>query len=260
MVADSAVIARISKLLALAADASNEHEAALAAARAQDLLHKHNLDIAVVESSTHRAQAKVKEEQDRHEVKPGSGKDWRIMLADAIADYGYCKVLTSSFSRWLTLWWIGRPTEIEAAKFTYVYLERELERMALEYSRTRWAEAKAEAKAEGVSFHEYESHLKWRGEHPLTARRSWLDGAVAGVRTHLREEFLKRTSDEASHALILVRGTEVREFVDEKYPKLKNRRVNRTDTDYRAYREGQVAGYNMRARRGIGSNTRGEIA
>lgn len=249
---DDKVIERIQKLLALAADVSNEHEAALAASRAQDLLRRHNLDVAAVEARSGRKTAAVGESQQAFAVKPGSGKEWRVSLASTVAARGFCRTLYSEYRHNMTIWWIGRPTDVEAAQSTYTYLVTELERLAQEYSAGRWTAAKMAARALGLTFHEYESHLRLMGTHPLTARRSWLEGAVAGVARQMRDEQDKH-NDEQTTAMMVVRGAELTEYMQGKYDNLKVRRSNhRSNSDGTAYSAGYETGKSLRQTKKIG--------
>ena len=74
----SAIEDRIRKLLALA-DSPNEHEAAAAAEKAQELMLRHGIELATVAASTHQP-LKV----DEH-VASGKVDPWRGILASAVA-------------------------------------------------------------------------------------------------------------------------------------------------------------------------------
>lgn len=247
-----ALLAKIAKLLALAADKANEHEAAVAAAHAQRLLHEHNLSVAEVEASGKAKASPVGERAHGRKVKPGSGMTWRSTLAGIVADSGFCRVLCLKQATMLHLFWIGREVDVATCVYVYEYLERELERLAQEYSTERWEEAKQGAKARGISFHEYEAILRDRGQHPLLARRSWLDGAVRGVWETLEAESLARRSSEAGTALVVCREGELMEYLAKAYPKLKYEKPKAEKHDVEAYFAGIKTGREIRVAPGIG--------
>lgn len=82
------VIEKIRKLLALATS-DNPHEAALAASRAEALLEKHNLDLAIVEAAGEAPKTTV----DVETIILGHGGSvrWQGLIADGIAQTAYCR-------------------------------------------------------------------------------------------------------------------------------------------------------------------------
>lgn len=88
------IVRKIQLLLNLAArQEGNEAEAAAAMGKAQELLAKHNLDLAtvqdkVVESGVNKTSADVKRE--RVEAKRNATYEWSRRLVKAIAEANYC--------------------------------------------------------------------------------------------------------------------------------------------------------------------------
>jgi hypothetical protein len=113
---------RIRKLLALAADKANEHEAALAAATAQELMIKYQIDQAnFAVDASNPVQVEVIEQHD-FDIKYGANvKRWKAYLASAIAPHFFCKI-----------WFVpragiriaGRKSDVESLKYLYEYLVR----------------------------------------------------------------------------------------------------------------------------------------
>lgn len=117
--ADASLLARIQKLLKLAADRSTTpEEAALAAERAQALLYKHNLTLADVQGA-----------DDIVEVDRISRNDhWRLVLGANLAKYNRCRMLHYTGG----MRFIGKPGDIEIVLYLYTYLSRMLQRMSHE--------------------------------------------------------------------------------------------------------------------------------
>lgn len=80
---NSKIVERIKKLLALAANNPNEHEAQQAAAKAQTLLEEHNLDVAQL---GHTAQGRPRKDQKQK----GGLYGWQRNLWKAVAELNFC--------------------------------------------------------------------------------------------------------------------------------------------------------------------------
>jgi hypothetical protein len=141
------LLARIKKLLALA-ESSNENEAALAAARAQELLDLHKLSSGEVDAKLFDAENPV----DESELTEDFGRyrigwvSWKCKLLHHIARlngctllYGYSscykdgKIWTNpkfqiKHTRRITI--IGRESDRQIVEYLSAYLSREIERLA----------------------------------------------------------------------------------------------------------------------------------
>lgn len=128
--ADAAVFDKIRKLLKLAADPANPHEAALAAERAQALLYKHKLELGDV-TALDEVEAGVVE-VDR----PYIQEQWRQILAAVVARYNFGRVLawTGGFK------FIGQAADVQVILSLYTFLSRTIARMA----REAWAAHEAD--------------------------------------------------------------------------------------------------------------------
>lgn len=123
------VIEKIQKLLALAADPSNEHEAAAAAAKAQELLFEHNLTMAQV--SGHKKSKYVK-----GTVKIGTTAEmitWQRLLFQTICDINFCRSV--SIHGTLDEVIIGKKHNCDVVMCLYHYLNETIKKLGLNHAR-----------------------------------------------------------------------------------------------------------------------------
>jgi len=113
------IIDRVRKLLELATS-SNEHEAATAATRAQELMERHQL-----------LHADLEPEEYAVEVLDSKGRfsRWRVILASGVANAHSCEIFTSRIvgrkGKTQTVI-VGDEADVQAASYVYRYLEREV--------------------------------------------------------------------------------------------------------------------------------------
>lgn len=119
-----AIIEKIKKLLRLA-KSSNEHEAALAAARAQELLAKHNLD--ECDFSEYEPPKEAGLASAPIVKKPAN---WVWLLAASVAGAFDCRYF---FTRSGHMCFVGVDLDHEVAAFTYAYLYRTINRLAAQF-------------------------------------------------------------------------------------------------------------------------------
>lgn len=257
---DEKVIDKIRKLLALATS-SNENEAALAAAKAQDLLLKHNLDMARIERA---AQAKpdpyMRVDEDEY-----NRANWEIDLAVAVAHANLCKiVVTHPEYRKDVLAWMGKESNLEVAQFIFATLVQDLTRIAADkwgviFGIRKMIENNPDL-ANSPAFAEYmtpQQLYELRNIHGKAWKNAFYLGAVAAIRERLVNnlETLKR-SDTNMNALIVVLGSELQQYVVTQFPRLGYRTVRQGTVSggaYRgAYQIGRAAGSTLQFRNGIG--------
>lgn len=123
------VIEKIIKLTNLANNsAATPDEAAAAASRAQALMFKYNLDMAQVET----AQVGMDITKDWFDMGAHGANRFTITfhreLMHTIARNNFCKYLQSTGSNRIVL--VGKPHDIEMAKYLYGYLSREIIQLA----------------------------------------------------------------------------------------------------------------------------------
>lgn len=119
-----AIIEKIKKLLRLA-KSSNEHEAALAAARAQELLAKYNLDETEL---SEREMPKEAEVSYTDIVK--RPPTWIYLIAASVAGAFDCSYFFSAYGR---MCFVGVDLDHEIASYTFSYLYRTIGRLAAQF-------------------------------------------------------------------------------------------------------------------------------
>jgi hypothetical protein len=132
-----AVIEKVKKLLALANDErNNEHQAAAAAAKAQELLEAYNLDMAIVGKTAKGPQGGRREDT---RLKGGLYK-WQRRLWEAVADLNFCMYWSikglskgSTYEHRI----LGRQENVIGAQVMADYLQQTVERLAQETARDR---------------------------------------------------------------------------------------------------------------------------
>jgi len=118
------VIDKVKKLLAMA-ERGTEHEAAIAAAKAQSLLMQHNIDLTHFNPGDSEAVVEVREwlleAMSRRQI-------WKGNLANAIAETNFCR-----------MWWlgadiklVGKEHNVQIARHLYSYLVEAIERATQE--------------------------------------------------------------------------------------------------------------------------------
>ena len=181
---------KIRKLLALA-ESSNENEAAVAAAKAADLLAKYNLDQSKIPSEGPESDPII--ETRTNEQRYQKRVDWVTDLADVVAQAHFCRVLY----RGAEAAFIGHKRDVEVAVYTYNNLMTQLQRLVSAID------------------------LKYVGRGSRRVfRSSWLRGAVYGIGEQYRKARRGFVTDPSAKALVAQRSFEVDAFVKQQYPKL----------------------------------------
>lgn len=215
MSVDEKVIERIRKLLALAGNNPNEHEAASAAARAQELMLQHDLTMESVSTKVDRRTAGIGKSEKtvlREKGKPGG---WKVALFACIGQTSGCWVYTTEGGKWYdaTGYLIGRAQDVEMAHYLYDFLVRELERLQKAYGDSQWAELREYAKHHGISTHDAERDFSSMQRHPLRMKDSWMRGAAEAVITRLHNEHWERNRrTEATAALAVNKEAAIRDW------------------------------------------------
>ena len=132
------VAAKIKKLLALG-KSPNEHEAAAAIAKAQELCATYNLNMAQVEASGKAPQTTEDTGQKRTKtaMKSKAMYKWQQRLAHYVADVNFCMHFIQESGEWRggryvktpTHVFIGREASVVTAQLMYEYLCQAIERL-----------------------------------------------------------------------------------------------------------------------------------
>jgi hypothetical protein len=126
------ILDRVAKLLAKAKSTTNEHEAALFADKAAELLAKHNLDEAMLRSrDADREQGPV----GSHSYGKRSPDRWREMILQGCAALYFCKLTVSPYIKSVGRHqFIGREHNAKVAMLMADYLIATTKRLAREHS------------------------------------------------------------------------------------------------------------------------------
>lgn len=182
------VLTKIKKLLALSTS-SNPNEAAVAAAKAQELLMQHNLTMRQVQDHS-------ESKYEQTFVNVGS-RVWKRKLMTAIARNNFCETIYDPRIKSIAL--IGEPHNQEVVIHLHQYLVSQLETMAA-----------TAYKLSGSTMH----------------AKSWLDSFYIGAVYSIYER-LKAQKDEMAAAsntcksLVVVKDEELKVALDTFYPNLK---------------------------------------
>lgn len=206
------------KLLQTAAEGRTPEEAALFAAKAQDLLLKYNLTASEIKDEPVPGAIKL-------DVLLSDTNSWVSWLFNGIATtHGCCVVQTNTPRRGTTkqdriFSVFGRPANVEVVNYLATYLRREIRRLA--------------AATHGTNAY----------------RRSFASGATTTVLARLRESLQTFQSTDESRALIVVMDAEAQALKNATFPKLTNAR--KSSFSPFGYSAGREAGKGIALRHGV---------
>lgn len=119
------ILSKIQKLLRLSTS-SNPNEAAVAAAKAQELLLKYNLSMTQVEGYSAEKAEPIGEEYQRFGQ---NVVNWKVTLSHHVARNNLCRVFTSGSA----LVWVGKSSNIQVARYLTDTMIADIERLGNEY-------------------------------------------------------------------------------------------------------------------------------
>lgn len=226
------ILRLVQELQALAAGTDSPAESASAAAKAQDLLLRHNLSTAEVAAS--------QDESDLIERKqpfPGQRRriaGWRMLLVQVVAESCLCEWMTSFYSEPgdRTFSFIGRSANVEVAVYSFDCLQRQIEELG-----------------------EKEKQRRRACGQPVRRHLSdFFEGVVEEIRDRLRQERSQFVaSNVAGREVLVVRHREAELLRKQLYPHV----TFHTSTHYvdgAARQEGRRAGANVQLRQALGGD------
>jgi hypothetical protein len=233
MAADTKIIERIHKLLALATS-DNENEAAIAASKAQTMLMEYNISEEELNKFSNKEAEKVIET-----YMDGKNKynrvAWQNILATAVARANLCRLLTSGTGQI----WIGKPTNIEVAHYIYENLVRDLMRIC----DLTWDLVNERQMFEP----------KWSRVHGKTWKNNFYHGANQSISERLTTNLRQlKEAQPPINALVVNNDVEIKEYLNIRYPHLSSTSytLNRNTSGFEA---GKSAGRSVSFRSGIGA-------
>ncbi len=209
------IIARVEKLLALA-ESSNQHEAELAAATAQKLMLKFNLDRA----STEATGESTREGYEYRWLGEPTGRvqAHQRALAGLLTEHFFVEGIwvpvyrPHDGKRGTVLELCGRRENLEMAEFVHAFVSRTIERL-------------------------WEEHKREQGITSNRDRRSFLAGAVAGFDAKLDE----RKAVSQREGLVWVQDAAAQELLRRRYPRTVRQSYGMAGS-HDAYADGHSAG------------------
>jgi len=137
---DSKLRSRVEKMIALAEDAANENEAAVAMAKAQQILLAHNLTLAAFETEAGENAPPAETIEAPFVVDFEQGAAWRTLLLNAVAKGSLCYTvdIQTQVNRGAKRSYVfGTPSNVEDVITMYDWLSDQAERLAHETAETR---------------------------------------------------------------------------------------------------------------------------
>jgi len=234
----SEVALKIKKLLALSKSA-NEHEAALAAVKATELLEKYNMTLTDIEIET----AEMVEDKITTGFK--RTPKWVFRLGVVIADNTYTRILVGN--KYLKV--LGARADVETANYLFHYLYKTISELSKE--------------------HASQYYNKIPLSDLMAIKFSYCDGVLSIIKERLSEFKRKQeTSYTASGTeLVPVKTAALDKWYYDKYPQFKDKKGGYDITSnggfsMNSFRQGQEDGRNIPLHKGVrGSNSlQGRIA
>jgi len=224
------IVARIQKLLALAGS-SNENEAALAAEKAQELMLKHNISMAILNAKGNKNDIIGVGEIT---IDENTRAQWKITLANTVAKSMGGKVIFTPWSRWNegALHFFGPTDALPVMVDLYRFLKRQIDGASV------------------VALKEYKLNpdIEWdtgKPVHGKTYRNNWIRGCVSRLGRRLTVAYSKQVNETegAANALVVV-GNRVDDLIKETYGKTRTH-TTRPTYNQRGYQDGHRAGGHM---------------
>lgn len=222
-VTHSAILNKARKLQALADNpGATVAEAAMAAAKLQELLIKHH-----IEEQDIPANERSKVERRRVDLGKGNIRSWRQDLFWAVARNNGCKAVSWTGHNYMDV--VGHEASIDTVLYLYTYLKDQILRLAKD------AYAAERAASPGITGN------GWGRWHAPTYFRSFCQGALGEVGSRLRAQRKAAVGAVEDKALVPVLDAEVQAKYEEEFPSL-GKAVSRTSTvDASVYRQGAAA-------------------
>jgi hypothetical protein len=219
---DAKLRSRVEKMIALAEDAANENEAAVAMAKAQQILLAHNLSLASFEVTAGDSSAAEPIERP-YVVDFEQGAAWRTLLLDTIARGNLCYTVKSRKRSYV----FGTPGNVEDVLVMFDWLAEQAQRLAHETAEARKRQ-----------------HLEAYGERLRDARgfkNSFHSGFQHTIRERLDDSRQDFDRQEQTQALVVVEQDAKAAAYSHFDGKLRKGRT-RHASNVEGYRAGMAAG------------------
>jgi len=233
------IIETLRKIRRLANGATNEHEAAAAAAKLQALMTAHGIAELEAEAADPAA---ATARYFRFDLDPGNGAGWRAHLAHGIARAAGTRACTIGGTGTVAI--IGRRDSIQYVRDTFAWLAAEIDRLAVGATRAEFGPSAPGQPnlfgGQGTSANPYR-----RRESRRTWANGWRNGAAATVIRRLQEQAdADRAATRASTtALIVADQAAISAKFREQFPH--TRGLRRSVGGSAGYMAGRTAGHGI---------------
>lgn len=238
------IVIKIKKLMALS-KSSNEHEAALAASKAQELLLRYNVEMSTVDNVNLNSED-TRLVSEFHELFPLNVIQWKRDLAFAVAKANLCIGVFSGNG----MYFLGKKVNIDISRYLFDTIVSDIERIAED----RWKQLtqlrKLQKEFPQINVFS-ESSLKY--VHAKTWKASFYVGAIEVIKVRLQENLTElQVNNDNMMALVTTEQQRLKSFFKETFPRTTT--CSPATASYRAaYHSGRVAGKDIQFKRGVGS-------
>ena len=216
------LLRRIEKLLALAGS-PEAAEAASAAAKAQELLFRHNLCLEDVERTSRKVRRRDGLVSETTAIESDSASaHWQLRLATAVARTSLCAPIHARavklgkdgrLHEYERVVFVGRRADMDLALLTFNYLRDTLKRLA-DYYESVVADEFSVRVAMLVETGHTQAQARAHNPTATAARRSYLEGAVSAISERLAADYAARaTATNKSTALVEHRSAEIDDYL-----------------------------------------------
>lgn len=224
------ILEKVKKLLALGTS-SNENEAALAVKRAHELLRQYNLSLSDVHLS----------EVDEHQIIESGRKSKKedMLLLNLVCKQNYCRLIISNYYKGESKHChtiIGLKHNVECSIEMYKYLDETVQRLTKAF----------------MSRHNHTKRERKR------VKKSYQLGIVSGLYKKLEQPGNNYWGEVPQGSLVFVKKAEsvVQEYVEKKYPSLKQTKSRGSMVDSHAYNNGRADSNDISLSRQVKDNAR----
>lgn len=190
-VAEATIQEKLTRILALT-KSPNENEAQAAMEKLQQLLTKHNLELADLET---QGQSKPGIKEKSHDLGRAAFR-WKLNLAETIAEHFYCHPIIDYKEK--TVKFVGRPYNVDSLKMLYTWIIDQIKEISKQ-ARYVWMEESGE----------HVDPLRWQLNFGL--------GIVERLGVRLSEMRRRMAADENMNALVIHHDSEISDYFEEKY-------------------------------------------
>lgn len=126
---DKNLVLKIKKLMALADGQASKEESASALGKAQALMLKHKINVAMLEEVTDedKEEAQIFDDSPLNEEDAGKRKKafWKVALTQTLCDFNGCFTYGGSGNIYLA----GKPSDVDTIRYMYGYCVRAIDRL-----------------------------------------------------------------------------------------------------------------------------------